>query len=98
VAQLAIDIVKNRGLEDKVQIIVGDALKVDVSPATVVTIYLLPDTISLLRPILERSLKPGTRVVSHNSEMPGWDAVRTEMMDDGTGRIHTLWLYEMGKE
>ena len=98
VAQRAIDIVKSRGLGDRVRIIVGDALKVDVSPATVVTVYLLQDTMPLLRPIFDKSLKPGTRVVSHDWYMPGWTPVRTEKMDDGTGVIHTLWLYEIGKQ
>jgi len=98
VAQMAIDDVQKRGLGDKVQIIIGDALKTDVSPATVVTIYLLPESMPMLRPMLDTSLRPGTRVVSHNAEMPKWKAVRTETMNDGTGRMHTLYLYEIGKQ
>ena len=98
VAQLAIDSVQKRGLEDKVRIIVGDATKVDVSPATVVTIYLLPETIVLLKPNLDTQLAQGVRVVTHNTPMAGWKAIRTESMDDGTGRTHTLYLYEIGKQ
>ena len=98
VAQLAIDSVKKRGLEDRVKIIVGDATKVDVSPATVVTIYLLPETIVLLKPNLDNQLAPGVRVVTHNTPMAGWKTIRTESMDDGTGRTHTLYLYEIGKQ
>ena len=49
-----------------------DATKSDLSPATVVTMYLLPESNELLRPILERMLKPGTRVVSHAYPIPGW--------------------------
>ena len=98
VAQLAIDAVRRRGLEEKVTIIVGDATKVDVSEATAVMIYLLPETIVLLRPNLDRQLADGVRVVTHNTPMSGWKPVQTEEMDDGTGRIHTLYLYEMGKQ
>jgi SAM-dependent methyltransferase len=50
-----------------------DATKSDLSPATVVTMYLLPESNELLRPILERMLKPGTRVVSHAYLIPGWE-------------------------
>ena len=50
-----------------------DATKSDLSPATVVTMYLLPESNELLRPILERRLKPGTRVVSHAYPIPGWE-------------------------
>ena len=98
VAQLAIDNIRQRGLEGKVRIIIGDALKVDVSAATVVTVYLLQDTMPLLRPIFDNSLKPGTRVVSHSWYMPGWTPVRTFSMDDGFGKTHKLWLYEIGKQ
>ena len=87
VAQRAIDNVRRNGLEDHVEIIVGDAMKVDVSPATVVTLYLLPESNLKLRPILEASLAPGSRVISHDWDMEGWTAKRVERMDDGTGRI-----------
>lgn len=98
IAQRAIDIVAERRLEDKVRVVVGDALKVDAAPATVVTIYLLPKTMPLVRSMLDRSLKPGTRVVSHDWEMPGWTPLVREVLGDGTGRTHTLWLYEIGKQ
>ena len=98
VAQLAIDAVRKRGLEDKVEIIVGDATKVDVSPATVVTIYLLPETITLLRPNLDTMLRDGVRIVTHNTPMAGWKSIRTETIEDGNGRTHTLHLYEIGKQ
>ena len=98
VAQMAIDSIQRRALESKVEIIVGDATKVDVSPATVVTIYLLPETIVLLRPNLDEQLEDGVRVVTHSTPMAGWTPTQMETMDDGTGRSHTLYLYEMGKQ
>lgn len=61
-----------RGLEDRVKIIQANALDVDLSPADVVTIYLTPEGIELLRPHLERTLRPGTRVVVYVDQIPGW--------------------------
>ena len=97
VAQLAVENVEKQNLGHLVQIVIGDATKIDASPASVVMLYLLPDTISRLRPGLESSLKPGSRVVSHNAEMPGWQPSHVRRFDDGTGRVHTLYLYEIGR-
>jgi SAM-dependent methyltransferase len=98
VAQRAIDNVHNSGVEDLVTIIVGDAMKVDVSAASVVTLYLLPESNVKLRPILEASLSPGSLVISHDWDMEGWEAKQLERMTDGTGRTHTLYLWEMGTQ
>jgi cyclopropane fatty-acyl-phospholipid synthase-like methyltransferase len=51
---------------------VQDAFTVDISPATVVTLYMLPEFNAKLRPILEKQLKPGSRVVSHDYPIEGW--------------------------
>ncbi len=98
VAQRAIDNVSKRNVDDLVDIVIGDATKVDVSPASVVTLYLLPDTIAAVRPRLEELLKTGTRVVSHNAEMPGWKTVSVQTINDDDGRVHKLYLYEIGKQ
>lgn len=54
-----------------------DLFKIDLSQASVITMYLLPDVNLLLRPRLQR-LKPGTRIVSHDWDMGDWvpDRVR----------------------
>ena len=49
-----------------------DIYQTDVSPASVVTIYLLPEVNLMMRPILLANLKPGTRVVSHDYHMGEW--------------------------
>jgi len=61
------------GVEHLVDFRQEDATKSDLSPATVVTMYLLPESNELLRPILQEMLKPGTRVVSHAYPIPGWE-------------------------
>ena len=56
-----------------VEIRLGDALKVhDLSRATVVITYMLPEFMEKLRPILEEQLRPGTRIVAHDYPLPGW--------------------------
>jgi len=47
-----------------------------------------------VRPLLEKQLKKGARIVSHDFEFSGWTPVKTEYIDDdGEGRSHTLYLY-----
>lgn len=65
------------GVEDKVEFRQGDLFEADFSDATVVTLYLLPDVNTQLRPLLFEQLKPGTRVVSHAFDMNGWEPDRS---------------------
>lgn len=60
---------KKAGVSDRVQFRVGDLFKSDFAPATVVTLYLLPDINVKLRPQLWRQLRVGTRIVSHAFDM-----------------------------
>lgn len=81
-------------LQDKVKIIHGDLLKVDLSPATVVTLYLLRSSNERLKPNLEKYLKKGTRVVCHDYGVAGWTPEKTETLSgEGDTRSHTLYLY-----
>jgi len=50
----------------------NDLFKEDISKATVVTLYLLPEVNLRLRPKLYKELKPGSRVVSHDFDMGDW--------------------------
>jgi len=61
------------GVADRVRFVQGDLFQADLSGATVVTLYLLPDVNLKLRPKLLAELKPGTRVVSHNYGMGDWE-------------------------
>lgn len=85
---------KAAGVEDLVTFIQEDAMKVDVSPATVVTLYLLTSSNEALRPILTKQLKPGARIVSHSFGMGDWTPTRKERVSDGNGfnRIIYLWI------
>lgn len=78
---------RREGVQDKARFMVGDLFESDVSPATVVTLYLLPKINRRLRPQLWRQLAVGTRVVSHEFDMgPEWPPERTEKV--GLRTIH----------
>jgi SAM-dependent methyltransferase len=71
-----------------------DAMTVDVSPATVVTLYLLSSSNLKLRPILTRELKPGARIVSHAFSMGDWAPDRTDDFTDSNGISRRLYLWK----
>jgi tRNA A58 N-methylase Trm61 len=76
--------VKKAAVSDRVKIVRGDLFQTDISPATVVTLYLLTDLNLKLRPKLMKELKPGTRVVSHAFSMGDWKPERTADVDGST--------------
>jgi len=63
---------KADGLADRAKFIEQDMFKADVSKASVVTLYVLPDFMERLRPKLLSELKPGARIVAHDYYMSGW--------------------------
>jgi len=72
---------KNEGLADRVKFIKQDLFKTDMSEATVITMYLLPDTVNLLKDKFLAELKPGTRIVSHDYPLTGWIPEKYVQMD-----------------
>jgi len=90
---------KDNAFKEKVEHLVEfraeDALKVDVSPATVVTLYMLPEFNAKLRPIFDKELKPGTRVVSHDFEIQGWVPDKVERIKGDFLHDHTILLFEV---
>lgn len=86
--------IRSLGLEKTARIIQGDLYIQDYSAADLITVYLLPSSNDKVRPILEKQLKKGARIVSHDFEFAGWKPEKTETIDDdGEGRSHTLYLY-----
>ena len=82
-------------VEHLVEFRAQDAFTVDMSPATVVTLYMLPEFNAKLRPILQRQLKAGTRVVSHDYPIEGWVPDRTEVVKGTFVHDHTVMLFEI---
>ncbi len=75
------------GVEDRVRFIQGDLFQTDLSEATVISLYLLPELNMRLRPKLLQ-LRPGTRIVSHAFDMGDWKPQREEQVD---GKTIYLW-------
>jgi len=86
---------RTAGVERQVKFLGLDATKADISEATVVSLYLLPESNALMRPILEAQLRPKSRVVCHNYSIPGWEARQTlsETVKDENGEDHYIYLY-----
>ena len=89
----ATDEIARAGLEGRAKVIQGDVMATDFSAASVVTLYMDTGSNEKLRPQLEKQLKPGSRVVSHDYEIPGWKAVRVEKTDEK--QPHKIYLYEI---
>jgi ribosomal protein L11 methylase PrmA len=77
------------GVADRVKFIEQDLFKTDLTEASVVTLYLLPEVNLRLRPKLWRELKPGTRVVSHAFDMGDWKPDQTLEVE---GRTIYYWV------
>jgi methylase of polypeptide subunit release factors len=77
--KLATENAQRAGVADRARFEVRDIFETDLSPATVVTMYLLPDFNAKLMPRL-LALKPGTRIVSHDGAIGDWPADETLTM------------------
>lgn len=74
---------------NRVRFVAGDLFTADLSEATVVTAYLSPSIMKALLPKL-RALKPGTRIVSHQFPMPGWEPDRRQHVDEAELLLWTI--------
>ena len=81
--------IQKAGVQDSAEIKHQDILTVDLSPASVITMYLLPDVNLKLRPHILSQMKPGSRIVSHAFDMGDWKPEKTERVN---GRTIYLWI------
>jgi SAM-dependent methyltransferase len=89
---------QDAGVAGRVEFREQDLFQTDLAPATVVTMYLLPEVNLQLRPTL-LGLKPGTRVVSHDWDMGDWLPDRTTVLQvpnksvglEKSSKVH-LWV------
>jgi cyclopropane fatty-acyl-phospholipid synthase-like methyltransferase len=92
---------KEEGVSHLVEFRAEDALKVDVSSATVVTLYMLPWFNAKLRPALQHQLKPGSRVVAHDYDIEAWPPTEVVKLPEivrtpgGYVHQHTLYLWRI---
>jgi protein-L-isoaspartate O-methyltransferase len=90
----SVEKIQSLRLQKIAKIVNGDILQQDYSSADLITVYLLPLSNDKVRPILDRQLKKGTRIVAHDFEFKDWKPEKVEPIeDDGEGRSHTLFLY-----
>ncbi|WP_353174100.1 SAM-dependent methyltransferase [Paracandidimonas soli] len=80
---------REAGVGDRVRFEVQDLFETDISSATVLTMYLLPDVNMKLRPRILSELAPGTRVVSHAFDMGEWESDESDHRD---GASLYLWI------
>jgi len=88
--------IKALGLEDRARILEDSLFRVDLSPATVVTMFFLTTSNDRLKPNLEKYLRSGARVVSNEFPIRGWRPTEVVHVKSGT-MDHSIYVYEIGK-
>jgi SAM-dependent methyltransferase len=86
---------RRAGVADLAEFYVQDVMTVDLTGATVVTIYLSREANTKLRPRLLSQLRPGSRVVSHQFDMGDWQPSRILNYRDTSGTEHILLLWRI---
>jgi ribosomal protein L11 methylase PrmA len=81
------------GVADRITFLQQDLFKTDIKPATVVTLYLLPELNDRLQPTLKKDLKPGTPVVSHDFAMSDW--APEESREVSVTLTHRVYLWRI---
>jgi precorrin-6B methylase 2 len=85
--------VKRNGVEELVRIERNDIFEVDLSPCTVLTLYLLPEMNTRLLPQIAK-MKPGTRIVAHDYGIEGYEAEKTMEMTSKVDAVeHYIYLW-----
>ena len=74
------DAARRAGVAERAAFVQGDVLVADISRATVVTVYLLPELFNRLQPRFLAELRPGTRIVAHAFQMMSWPPDATETL------------------
>lgn len=93
--KLASENAQKAGVADRARFVDQNVFKTDLSPASVVTIYLLPEYNAVLKPTL-LALKPGTRIVSHDYGIGDWEpdaASKVVVPEKPVGLEKASWIY-----
>ena len=84
------------GVAGRALFVEGDMFEADISAATVLALFLLPDNLKRLKPKFER-MKPGTRIVVNGFPIDGWTPKETGTADGDCGSWCTAYLYIVGE-
>lgn len=79
----------------KGEVIEGKIQEASLAAADVIFVYLLTTSNTKIRPQLQRDLKPGARIISHDFPFSGWRAAKQTQIQ-GEDRTHSLFLYVYG--
>lgn len=94
-AKKARKLVYKFGINNLVTIIEGDLFDVNLAKFTVVTVYLTPGLIDVLQHKLEKEIRNGARVVTHDYEIPKWHPIKIEKIPSSGRHIHKIFLYKV---
>jgi len=78
---------------DRVLFLQQDLFETEIREASVITMYLLPSVNEELRPRLLEDLRPGTRVVSHQFDMNGWEPDESVTVEKEAPTSHSIYLW-----
>jgi tRNA A58 N-methylase Trm61 len=84
---------RQAGVSRRVRFLHQDLFDADLRPASVVTLFLLPEANVMLRPKMLRELAPGSRIVSYIHEMGSWKPKKAHYSLDRTGWYHRIYLW-----
>jgi len=94
--QAAVRNAREAGVAERARFVEGDMFEADISAATVLALFLLPDNLQKLKPKFER-MKPGTRIVVNAFPIEGWTAKETGTAEGDCGSWCTAYLYIVGE-
>ena len=84
------------GVGERARFVEGDMFEADISGATVLALFLLPDNLQRLKPNFSR-LPRGTRIVTNGFPIDGWEAKEVDKVDGDCGSWCTAYLYVVGE-
>jgi tRNA A58 N-methylase Trm61 len=96
-AKKALAAIHELGIQDRVTIVQDDMFNIRLSPANVIFLYLTTSANDKVKPKLEKELKQGARIVSHDYEILGWKPLKTENFCENPKLgypSHTIYLYQ----
>jgi ubiquinone/menaquinone biosynthesis C-methylase UbiE len=87
--------IEKRGMAGRIKIVNGNFFLADLSPASVVTLYLTTSGNTKLRPKLEEELREGARVVSHDFPIHEWTTIKPDPPEHYTLGSHKIYVYRI---
>ncbi|CAE7205815.1 unnamed protein product [Symbiodinium natans] len=92
-AQKASEAIREAGLESLAEVICGDALKTNLSDATKIFVYLVPDGLRMMSVALSDASRRGVPIASYLFALPGWSP--SAVLTSDTRSIECkVWMYQ----